>query len=148
LTNPNLLQDALFMCFKHHTHGRLPDDVKEACVIACSKAYEQGVANYGFAVQALKRLGSGKWYAIIGGCPSEMLHGVWGNFCLHHILKNAPRPCRPPVFSKQDAVETAALLKKGKVGSFIQGARHGSIWFITPPMNRVAMRTHGWRPPV
>lgn len=111
------------MRFHHSSHGRLPFPAKLACVIACSKGYTNGEVDYGFAVNALKSMEKGKWYDYIGGHKTETLKRVWRNLTVLETLGDAPRSGRPPLFTKEDALQAAALLKKGKMGSFIRGGR-------------------------
>lgn len=111
------------MRLHHFTRGRLPFEARLACIIACSKAYNNREVDYGFAVQALQRLDSGKWDDFIGGRKIETLRRVWRNLFVYHTLGDAPRSGRPPKIAKADALAAAALLKQGKVGSFLRGGK-------------------------
>lgn len=121
------------MRYHHKTHDRLSWDAKVAVLMACGKGYDNRVVNYGFAVDALKRLDKGMWNEHIGGRLGETVKRVWYNLTVHQTLGDAPRSGRPPKFKKEDALEAAALLKQGKVGSFLRGGKRWSrlVYYTT-----------------
>jgi hypothetical protein len=113
---------------EHSGHNRHTNDTRQLAVIACAKAWQAGQVSWAAAARIYAELPREHHPDAAEEVSTPVLQRAWQNFLQHSNLKDAPRPGRPVIISKEDALAASELLKKGK--SLVRHIRGGISEYV------------------
>ncbi len=98
----------------HSGHNRHTPSTRRACVIACAQAYSGGEVDYALANKAYKRVRQQLEADKLPHDYKPVLQGRWEHFMEYGDLEDDPRPGRPVLISKEDALKASTAIKAGR----------------------------------
>lgn len=113
---------------QHVGHNRHTRDTRQVGVIACAKVWEAGQVRWADAARVYEQLPKDQHPDAADKVSTAVLKRTWLHFLQWGDVGDAPRPGRPVLISRQDALAASELLKKGK--SLIKHVDGGTIQYI------------------